>query len=236
MGVKRCFNDTKKYFKNIKTQDLEEKFQGWSYDLTLGSDSYISSEEYPKKLDETNPYLAIKPGDFALLITDEELKLDNDTMAFISVKFTYKKQGLINISGFHVDPGYQNKIIFSVYNAGPSDIILKYKEPVFMIFFQELESQCKDCDDIKRKYKINNCSESYKIKKQCKKGLEEGIKGYEDVPINLISEIRGQSVTLADNHQKIEDLERQLKVYSNIFIGVMIPLIILVLTLLASKE
>ncbi|WP_373600710.1 dCTP deaminase domain-containing protein [Paraclostridium bifermentans] len=235
MGIKRCFNDTKEYFKGIEQDELEKKFQGWSYDLTLGPDSYITSDEYPKRLSDTDPYLIIKPGDFALLITDESLNLDNDTMAFISVKFTYKKQGLINISGFHVDPGYKNKIIFSVYNAGPSDIILKYKEPVFMIFFQELESECKACNDNSRIYNIDKCEESEKIKKQCKKGTRNGIEGYKDVPVSLISEIKGQSVTLADNHRKIEDLERQLKVYSNVFIGIMIPIIILLITLIAGE-
>ena len=42
---------------------------------------------------------------------------------------------LINVSGFHVDPNYKGKLIFSAFNAGPRDIILRKLDPVFMIFF-----------------------------------------------------------------------------------------------------
>ena len=225
MGIKKCFNETKDYFKyddNTSLDDIKEIYQGWSYDLRLGEYSYITSDECPKKLDNMNPYLIIKPGDFALLITHESLKLDELTMAFISLKFTYKKQGLINISGFHVDPQYEGKIIFSVYNAGPSDIILKYKEAVFMIFFQTFDEI--HCDP---KYCENH------IDKNC---CYQNKKGHNDIPTSFVSEIKGESTSLAENHQKINALEKQLKMYGWVVGTVILLLLSIIISLISSLK
>jgi dCTP deaminase len=184
----------------------EERFKknGWSYDLSLGEEVFLTSMEYPIILSDSQPYVNIKPGEFALLITYEKLNLPPNIMAFISVRFTYKKKGLINISGFHVDPNYKGKIIFSVYNAGPNDIVLKYKEPVFMIFFEELEDAVKE--DQKRP------------------------PGYNHIEPSMISEIKGQSVSLVNNYHKIEQLEFSMKLYGGIAIAIITTLIGILLT------
>ncbi|HBF37379.1 MAG TPA: hypothetical protein DDW50_08675 [Firmicutes bacterium] len=174
---------------------------GWSYDLSLGEEVYITSEKEPKILTPQEPYVSIRPGDFALLITDESISVPAECMAFISVKFTYKQKGLINISGFHVDPKYKGKIIFSVYNAGPNDILLKLQEPVFMIFYEELGFSC-----------------------------DEKRKSYDHIPVTMISEIRGQSSSLAENRQKIEELEHEMKLYGSIAIAIIITLLGIILT------
>jgi dCTP deaminase len=59
-------------------------------------------------------------------------------MAFISIKSRHKLSGLINISGFHVDPGFYGKLKFSVYNAGTTDVILRYKEETFLLFIADV--------------------------------------------------------------------------------------------------
>jgi dCTP deaminase len=51
----------------------------------------------------------------------------------------YKFRGLINVSGFSVDPGYSGKLLFSVYNAGPSPVHLTEGERWFTIFFADLD-------------------------------------------------------------------------------------------------
>ena len=59
------------------------------------------------------------PGQFAFLLTDEIVEVPDSAMALISIKAKIKWRGLINVSGFHVDPGFKGRLIFSVYNAGP---------------------------------------------------------------------------------------------------------------------
>lgn len=179
----------------------ESRYNKWSYDLCLGEEVYITSEETPKILTALEPYVSIRPGDFALLITQENIFVPNNCMAFISVKFTYKQKGLINISGFHVDPNYQGRIIFSVYNAGPNDILLKLGETVFMIFFGELDTIC-----------------------------DEKRKSYYHIPTTMISEIKGQSSSLAENRQKIEKLEHEMKLYGGIAIAIIVTLLGVILT------
>ncbi|GAI42315.1 unnamed protein product, partial [marine sediment metagenome] len=96
---------------------VEKQARHASYDLTLGEEVYISGEEYPTRLSESSPFVSLPRGQFALLMTKEYVKMPKDYLGFISIRFGIKAQGLINVSGFHVDPGFQGKIVFSVFNA-----------------------------------------------------------------------------------------------------------------------
>ncbi len=113
-----------------------------AYALSLGDEVYLTDSDSGKreKLDNKNSQVVIKPGQFALLLTDEEVSIPYNILAFISIKFSQKIKGLINVSGFHVDPGFKGKIIFSVYNAGPATIVLDKGKPYFMIWFSQLTS------------------------------------------------------------------------------------------------
>jgi deoxycytidine triphosphate deaminase len=120
--------------------DFDEKcLQQASYDLRLGAEVYVVGSETPVVLDSDDPYLVLKPGQFAMLTTFEKVVMPTDHIAFISVRMGYKNQGLVNISGFHVDPTFSGHLKFAVQNVGPNDIYLRYCEPTFCIFFAKLE-------------------------------------------------------------------------------------------------
>ena len=124
-----------------------------SIELTVGSEVYItpSSENDPKVkrvLTEKKSQFTIPKGQFALLITEEIVKVPNNALAFISFKAKYKYKGLINVSGFHVDPGWYGKLTFSVYNAGPSDIVLEKGDPFALIWYADLDSECVENDQL----------------------------------------------------------------------------------------
>ena len=108
-------------------------------------------------------------------------------MAFISIRFDYKQKGLINVSGFHVDPNYYGKIIFSVFNAGPKDIVLRYEDPVFMIFFQYIDG----------------------VKKE-KKEISTPL--YQHIPAEMMEQIKGRSATLASNATRLDKMEFYFKI------------------------
>jgi dCTP deaminase len=120
----------------------ESRIDNVAYELSLGSEAYLTDSKDGKKekLDDNNSQVVIKPGQFALLLTEEVVSIPSNILAFISIKFTQKIKGLINVSGFHVDPGFKGKIIFSVYNAGPATIVLDKGKPYFMIWFSQLTS------------------------------------------------------------------------------------------------
>jgi dCTP deaminase len=123
-------------------QFKKERIDNVAYELCLGNEVYLTDSTTGKKeiLDAKNSQVVIKPGQFALLLTNETVTIPNDILAFISIKFSQKIKGLVNVSGFHVDPGFVGKIIFSVYNAGPATIVLDKDKPYFMIWFSKLTS------------------------------------------------------------------------------------------------
>ncbi len=121
--------------KNYKKECLRQS----SYDLRLGSEVYLVGKDVPDKLSEHSPYVSIPPGQFAILTCYEEIRMPRDHMGFIALRSSYKFQGLVNISGFHVDPTHVGTLLFAVQNVGPSDIRLKYQEPTFTIFFAEVK-------------------------------------------------------------------------------------------------
>lgn len=168
--------------RDLKVFQESGAFKEWRCDLRLGNEVYISSDTTPRKLKE-GEFIVIHPGEFVLLLTKENLNLDKDVMGFISMRFDYKQKGLINVSGFHVDPYYKGKLIFSAFNAGPRDILLREGEPVFMIFFERMDKCCEKERD-----------------------------GFDYIPPSMVEQIQGKSVTLSSNAQRLDRLEMYLKI------------------------
>ncbi len=111
-----------------------------AYELSLGHEAFITSDEQKKKQPLADgEQLVIPPGQFGLLITREQVKIPADAMGFISIKAGIKFRGLVNVSGFHVDPGFSGKLKFSVYNAGSQRINITSGESVFLLWFSGLE-------------------------------------------------------------------------------------------------
>ena len=120
-----------------------------SYRLSVGDQVFSTSD----KFDASSPsaplvsvlkeapdnILRIRPGQFAFLMTSEVVRVPNDAIALISIRAGYKFKGLINVSGFHVDPGWEGKLLFSVYNAGPTVVTLKRGEEMFLIVYADLD-------------------------------------------------------------------------------------------------
>ncbi|TMU54820.1 dCTP deaminase [Flagellimonas algicola] len=132
--------------KLLKTCISENKFsednlQNASYELTLGNEVYTNNDSVKTILYDEKPQFELKPGQFAILITDEIVKIPAEYIGFISLKFGFKFKGLVNISGFHVDPGFQGKLKFSVYNAGSKSIILEKGSPYFVLWISQLTSK-----------------------------------------------------------------------------------------------
>ncbi|MVX37078.1 dCTP deaminase domain-containing protein, partial [Myroides sp. LoEW2-1] len=132
----------------------EKRVEEAAYALSLGSEAYRTDNKDRKIeiLDEKSKTIEINPGQFTLLMTDEYVCIPKDKLAFISIKAKQKLKGLINVSGFHVDPGFEGKLLFSVYNAGPSTITLETKKPYFLIWFSNLQSEASNGDE----YNTNN--------------------------------------------------------------------------------
>ncbi len=125
-----------------------------AYTLRIGDEVYVSpTDQTPDPKSSTIRRLAegegftIPQGQFAFLITEETVQVPRDAMAFISMKAKIKFKGLVNVSGFHVDPGFHGRLVFSVFNAGPTVIHLKRGQDCFLIWYASLDEESK-------KYKV----------------------------------------------------------------------------------
>jgi len=109
-----------------------------AYELTLGPEAYITSTP-TKQILAPREQLTIPPGQFGLLLTEEIVTIPLDAIGFISIRAKWKFGGLINVSGFHVDPGFSGRLKFSIYNAGPRNLCIARGDRVFLIWLSDLD-------------------------------------------------------------------------------------------------
>lgn len=117
-----------------------------AYTLRVGPEIFVTSDQNKGDaqdgckivLGEGEPF-KIPPGQFAFLLTEERVKIPNNALAFISFKTSQKWLGLVNVSGFHVDPGWDGNLMFGVYNAGPGPVHLRRGMPMFLIWYADLD-------------------------------------------------------------------------------------------------
>ena len=142
LGVKELIQLQKT--NNVIFPFQEERVKNGAYELSLGSEVYLTDSKTGKVEilnDDNNRGIDINPGQFALLLTKEKVNIPKNKIGFISIKAGEKLKGLVNVSGFHVDPGFNDHLVFSVYNAGPSTIVLNFSEPYFPIWFAEMKTE-----------------------------------------------------------------------------------------------
>lgn len=118
------------------------------YKLSAGDEAIVSSDKNSKKgalriLSEKKPLL-IEPESFAYLITKEVVHIPNNALGFINVGTQTKLKGLVNISGFHAGPNYSGKLLFTVFNAGPSVIAISFLEPIFRLWLSDFSPPTTD--------------------------------------------------------------------------------------------
>lgn len=180
-------------------------------ELTMGPEVYITphlevrdpQSVTKRKLDDGECF-TIPAGQFAFLLTEETIKIPHTAMAFISMKTTIKFKGLVNVSGFHVDPGYKGRLVFSVFNAGPAPVHLQRGKPVFMLWLADLDNQATEKDGRSN-------------------GNNEIPSGMSEIPLKLINNIPGEIYSLQSLSKRIDGLEKDVGLISTktkIWIGI----------------
>lgn len=172
-----------------------------SYRLSVGDQAFVTSDELSSTRPEPNlvtvfgpapkNMLRIAPGQFAFLLTDQEIEVPNDAIAFISMRAKYKLKGLINVSGFHVDPGWKGKLLYSVYNAGPQSIIIEKGEELFLVVYSDLDQTTEYLYNGKAKGQngirsdlLENISSQVFSPQLLKKNLDEVSEKFSDIRMN----------------------------------------------------
>ncbi|MBB3160100.1 dCTP deaminase [Rhizobium laguerreae] len=181
-----------------------------AYTLHVGNEVYISVDGSPRdenvarKLSR-DEHFVIPPGQFGFLLTHEILTIPHDAMALINVKSSIKLSGLVNVSGFHVDPGYHGKLVISVFNAGPKPVVLSEREPCFLIWLTTLSGEA----DLKYS-----------------KGYKPGFMGITPKLVQSIPSINTSVHTISD---ELKDLRGRVDLVFAIVLGVGIPFFVALL-------
>lgn len=176
-----------------------DRVEGASYELGVGGEVYVTPDHEVKAAERIKRKMSdgdsvnIPRGQFAFLITDEIITVPNDAVAFISIKAKIKFKGLVNISGFHVDPGYTGRLVFSVFNAGASDVVLDRNERAFLIWYASLDQP----------------SETPKSGR-----------GYMNIPSELVNGISDSTLSLAVLDSKISNVAAEVKRIYHVAIGI----------------
>lgn len=170
----------------------DNRLKAASYNLRMGGEVYVSpvSDNDPqsvRKLGEDDAF-RIPPGQFAFLLTHEAVHVPTDAFALVALRARELQfRGLINVSGFHIDPGYNGRLVLAVYNAGPGEVHLREGSALFEVFFADLD------EATERPYDA--------------KGNKKPLMRIEP---EVISAVAGKSETLEGLKNKIGDVEADL--------------------------
>ncbi len=167
-----------------------ERVDGAAYTMRIGDEAFVS----PKSRDTRKPGLvqrmndgtpvAIPPGQFVYLTTREFVHLPHDFVGFINMKSGLKMSGLVNVSGFHVDPGYSGKLLFAVLNAGPQSIVVRCGQPAFLIWFARLDRASTQFSRIKS--------------------------GFRDIDTELMGRLPSENASLTSLTERIDRVDRRI--------------------------
>jgi dCTP deaminase len=157
---------------------------------TIGPEVYVSPNDQTadpttvtvRKLNDGDAF-TIPPGQFAFLLTEEVVSVPADALAFISIRPKTKFRGLVNVSGFHVDPGYRGQLTFAVFNAGPVPIHLKRGQAIFLIWYASLD-----------------CETALKKDGPVRRGIDA----------ELVTAVAGELQSFASLSKKIKDVDKSL--------------------------
>jgi len=148
--------------------------------------------------------LVVSPGEMVFVMTKETLKLPKNVFSHLSPRRKMTEFGIITLGGFAIDPGYNGKLLFGLYNISSENFKLIPDAKLVGAVFYELEEDELLGDDYMppkaidgysstliekiSKYQpigISTLEEAIKeIEKQLeafKKGLEENTKGIVDL-------------------------------------------------------
>lgn len=122
------------------------QIDGAAYRLHVGNEVYVTpagksgdgETRTIQQLDDGEGFV-IPSGQFGFLITREVVEIPADAMGLISMRASIKWRGLVNVSGFHVDPGFKGQLTFAVFNAGPTPVHIREGDDWFLIWFVDLD-------------------------------------------------------------------------------------------------
>ena len=115
----------------------EHQVQGATYDLRIGEQGATTTAKKVVNIKETG-FITIQPGDFAVIIVDEILRLGPQYVGRFGLRSKFARKGLIATTGPQIDPGYHGRLIIGMTNLSPKPITLSYGDDFLSVEFHKL--------------------------------------------------------------------------------------------------
>lgn len=112
--------------------------QGATYDFRVGKQGATTSSKKIVNIEDEG-YLLLKPGDFAIVVVLEQLRLSPQHVGRFGLRSKYARKGLIATTGPQIDPGYDGRLILGLTNLTPKAVSLPYKDDLVSVEFHRLE-------------------------------------------------------------------------------------------------
>ncbi len=116
----------------------EECLQPASYDLRVGEEAFTVSAGKVINI-KNEGELEIQPGDFALVMTHEKLRLSANMVGRFGLRSVYARMGLLATVGPQVDPGFEGKLVIGIVNFSSQSIMLSYLTPFCSLELHRLQ-------------------------------------------------------------------------------------------------
>ena len=113
------------------------QIQPASYDLRVGPEAAVSSR-HGKVNVKKNDFLELDAGDFAVLVTEEVIALDDRHTGRFGLRGKWDRKGLIATTGPQIDPGFKGRLSVGLTNLTSRKIALSYLDDFITVEFHKL--------------------------------------------------------------------------------------------------
>jgi guanylate kinase/deoxycytidine triphosphate deaminase len=120
----------------LKNAEITNNVSGASFDLSLGGQYWQDGKR--RMLDDTNPFLELKPGDYAIVSSKETADFPKDIAGRFDLSVSLFCQGIILSNGPQVDPGFKGGLFCLLFNTSNATIRLKQGQHYATIEFIKL--------------------------------------------------------------------------------------------------
>lgn len=124
----------------IKIEPFERgQLQPASYDLRVGPEAATSSHREKINLAEKG-FIELAPSDFAIVVSEEKISLDNQHTARFGLRSKWARKGLVATTGAQIDPGFKGRLTVGLTNLTSKKISLSHMDDFLTVEFHRLNS------------------------------------------------------------------------------------------------
>ena len=113
------------------------QIQPASYDLRVGPEAAVSSHHGKVNIKDKG-FVELDAGDFAVLVTEEIISLDNQHSGRFGLRSKWARKGLLATTGPQIDPGFKGRLSIGLTNLTSRKIALPHLDDFLTVEFHRL--------------------------------------------------------------------------------------------------